>query len=162
VEGLNLDAWGRKQAETKRRAAEDAIRARIPETWAWLLVPAQDDPRDASVEWSEFRLGGGEPLAVRAAKKLVAKGALTERLGGTVLRSALDRIPLWRDVWSDNSKDAVSLRQLADDFALYLYLPRITGKLVILGATREDLLNPNWTTVVFPRYGRELDKSACS
>ncbi len=86
---------GRKQAETRRRAAEEAIRARIPETWVWLLAPGQDDPRNAAIEWVEFRLGGGEPLAVRAAKKLVAEGALTERLGGIVLRSELDRIPLW-------------------------------------------------------------------
>ena len=157
VDGLNLDAHSRKQAETKRRATEDAIRARLPETWVWLLVPAQDDPRDASIEWSEFRLGGNEPLAVRAAKKLVAEGALTERLGGTVLRSELDRIPLWRDVWNDNTKEAVSLRQLADDFALYLYLPRITGKSVILGAAKEGLLSPNWTEETFA-FAHSLDE----
>jgi len=155
---LNLDAWGRKQAETKRAAAEDAIRARIPETWVWLLAPSQDDPRDSAIEWPEFRLSGTDSLAVRAAKRLVSEGTLTERLAGTVLKTQLDRIPLWRDVFADGSKEAVSVRQLIEDFALYLYLPRITNKTVILEAAREGVRSPKWQDETFA-YCSSLDEA---
>jgi predicted AAA+ superfamily ATPase len=56
-ETLNLDQFQTKQAETKRRTAEETVEARIPETFQWLLVPGQPDPK-GSVEWTEIRLQG--------------------------------------------------------------------------------------------------------
>ena len=43
----------------------------------------------------------------------------------TLLRMELDRVPLWRG-------DHVSVSQLAEDFARYLYLPRLKGPEVLL------------------------------
>ena len=45
--------------------------------------------------------------------------------GATLLRMELDRVPLWRG-------DHVSVAQLAEDFARYLYLPRLKGPEVLL------------------------------
>lgn len=148
-DGLNLDAFATGQAKIKKQGAEEAIKARIPETWVWLLAPQQDDSQPGTIlEWSEFRLGGVEALAVRAAKKLESEGALTEKLAGTILRRELDRIPLWRD-GCDGQKEAVSLRQLADDFAIYAYLPRLSNSSVLLDAARDGTSNLAWENETF-------------
>ncbi len=156
-DGLNLDDFGKKQAEIKRRGAEDAIKARIPETWVWLLVPEQDDAQSASLEWSEHRLGGADALALRASKKLVGEGALADKLAGTILRRELDRIPLWREGLG-GQKDAVTLRQLADDFATYLYLPRLSNSQVLLDAARDGAGSLAWEGETFA-YAEGLDAS---
>src|SRR5579864_6298924 len=44
-ETLNLDAFQRNQAKTKHDEANKSVEARIPETYTWLLVPDQPDPR---------------------------------------------------------------------------------------------------------------------
>ncbi len=66
---MNLDGFQTRQATTRRESAEDAIKGRIPETYHWLLVPTQPDPK-GPVEWEEIRLQGSDTLAVRASKKL--------------------------------------------------------------------------------------------
>ncbi len=157
--GLNLDDFGKNQAAIKKKGAEDAIRARIPETWVWLLVPEQNDPQSAgAVTWAEHRLGGNDPLAIRAAKKLGGEGALTDKLAGTILRRELDRIPLWREGF-DGVKDAVSLRQLADDFSIHLYLPRLSNPNLLLDAARDGAAILTWDTEGFA-YADGVDPDA--
>jgi predicted AAA+ superfamily ATPase len=68
-EALNLPPQQVKQAEAQRKAAEDGVQARLPEAYQWLLVPVQEKPSD-QVTWQAIRLQGGEPLAVRAWRKL--------------------------------------------------------------------------------------------
>ena len=140
-ETLNLDAFQANQARTKREQAEETIERRLPETYQWLLVPGQADPQ-AALEWQETRLQGQDPLAVRAAKKLKNDGLLITQYAGTLLRLELDRVPLWRG-------DHVSLKQLAEDFALYLYLPRLTDAEVLLGAIRDGVGLLTWQQETF-------------
>lgn len=140
-ETLNLDAFQANQARTKREQAEETIARRLPETYQWLLVPGQADPQ-AALEWQETRLQGQDPLAVRAAKKLKNDGLLITQYAGTLLRLELDRVPLWRG-------DHVSLKQLAEDFALYLYLPRLTDAEVLLGAIRDGVGLLTWQQETF-------------
>ena len=45
----------------------------------------------------------------------------------TRLRMELDRVPLWRG-------DHVSIKQHVEDFARYLYLPRLRDSTVLLNA----------------------------
>jgi predicted AAA+ superfamily ATPase len=44
-EGLNLNAFDRKQVETSSDRAEQAVTIRIKETYIWLLLPNQDNPK---------------------------------------------------------------------------------------------------------------------
>ena len=125
-EELNLDPHQVRQAETQRAAADSAVAARLPESYQWALVPTQKDPK-ALVEWRASRLGGGDPLAVRASKKLRTDELLITNLGGTLVRKALDEIPLWRG-------DHVPVRTLVEDFAQQIYLPRLAGPPVLTGA----------------------------
>src|SRR4029077_10909830 len=89
-EALNLDQFQSKQADTKRKSADETVDTRIPETYQWLLVPGQSDPT-GGVEWTEIKLQGQESLAGRAAKKLKGEELLLVQLGGARLRHELDR-----------------------------------------------------------------------
>ena len=53
------------------------------------------------------------------------------------LRMELDRVPLWRG-------DHVSVRQVVEDFATYLYLPRLADPSVLLKAIRDGLGCLTW------------------
>jgi predicted AAA+ superfamily ATPase len=140
-EALNLDAFQSRQAETKRHNADETVEARIPESYQWLLVPGQPDPK-GKVDWAEIRQSGQDALAVRAAKKLKNEEMLFTQLGGTRLRHELDRIPLWRG-------NHIVIRQLIDDFATYLYLPRICDEDVLVEAIREGVGQLTWQSETF-------------
>ena len=140
-EQLNLDPFQSKQADTKRRNANDTARARIPETWQWLLAPGQSELRGAP-DWTEIRLQGTDSLALRASKKLKNEEMLLVHMGGIRLRLELDRVPLWRG-------DDVLVKQLIEDFATYLYLPRLRDPDVLLGAIREGVSRLTWETETF-------------
>ena len=130
-ETLNLDPFQTKQAETKLRTSDETVDARIPETFQWLLVPGQSDPK-GDIEWTEIRLQGQDSLATRAAKKLKSEELLMPALGDVRLRHELDRVPLWRG-------NHVGVKQLAEDMAKYLYLPRLRDDDVLLAAIREGV-----------------------
>jgi hypothetical protein len=140
-ETLNLDPFQANQARTRREGAEEAIKARIPETYQWLIVPGQPDPK-GPVEWEEIRLQGPDALAVRASKKLRNDELLITRYGGVVLRMRLDGVPLWRG-------DHVAVKQLAEDYAQYLYLPRLRDTKVLLDAIRDGLSLLTWSEETF-------------
>ncbi|HPP79159.1 DUF499 domain-containing protein, partial [Methanospirillum sp.] len=130
-EELNLDNFQKRQAETKKKSMDDAIEARIPETYQWLIVPIQPDVR-GEIEWETLRLQGQDELTVRASKKLKTDEMLLTEMGGVRLRLELDRIPLWRG-------DHVSIKQLIEDFATYLYLPRLKDEDVLISAIKNSL-----------------------
>ena len=125
-EQLDLSRHQVKQAETQRDAAAEAVSARLPETYQWLLTPVQATPAD-SVTWESARLTGQGGLAERAARRLKSDDLLAASFAGTLLRMQLDRVPLWRG-------DHVPVRQLVDDFAKYVYLPRLQDPSVLLHA----------------------------
>jgi hypothetical protein len=135
-ETLNLDAFQSNQAKTKREQADDTVAQRIPETYQWVLVPCQPNPTGA-LEWREIRVQGQDALAVRASKKLKNEELLITQFAGTRLRMELDRIPLWRG-------NHVPLKQLAEDFPQYLYLPRLKDVDVLLEAVRDGLNLTTW------------------
>lgn len=135
-EQLDLSPHQVKQAETQKDAASGAVTARLPETYQWLLVPVQDNPQ-ASVEWQAMRLSGQDALAARASKKLKSDELLVTGFAATRLRMELDRVPLWRG-------DNVSVKQVVEDFAKYLYLPRISDPHVLLNAIGDGVALLTW------------------
>ena len=147
---LNLDPQQVKQAETQKAAADGAVTARLPETYQWLLVPVQTMPQAAN-EWQALRLSGQDTLAVRASKKLKNDELLITGFAATRLRMELDRVPLWRG-------DHVAIKQLVEDFARYLYLPRLKGPPVLVGAIQDGLALITWTRDSFG-YAESFDES---
>jgi predicted AAA+ superfamily ATPase len=151
---LNLDAFQESQTRARREQADETVKQRIPEAYIWLLVPAQqhtDDRPDpfGEIIWEETRLQGADPLAVRAAKRMKNDGMLITQFGGIPLRMELDKIPLWRG-------EHVSVKQLAEDFAQYLYLPRLRDSQVVVGAIEQGLGLLTWEHETFA-YAERFD-----
>jgi hypothetical protein len=127
------------------------VAARLPETYQWLLVPEQPNPQ-SPVTWQAARLGGSDALAARASKKLRGDDLLVLHLGATILRKHMDEVPLWRG-------DHVAVRQLVDDFARYLYLPRLAGPEVLAEAIRDGVALLTWQVDAFG-YAESWDEAA--
>ena len=153
-ESLNLDVFQTNLATTKRKQADEAVTVRIQETFVWVLVPAQPDVR-GPIEWEETRVSGPGPLAERVSKKLVNDELLITGFAGTRLRLALDTF-LW------TGKDHMPVKQLWENFASYVYLPRLEDENVLVRAIENGLSQVMWTeTFAFadsqdPATGRYL------
>jgi hypothetical protein len=129
---LNLDNFQKRQTATQKLNSDATAKARIPETFQWLLVPTQPDPKTSNVEWQAIRVQGQDPLAVRVSKKLRNDGLLATQFGSNLLRQELDRIPLWRG-------NHVPVKQAVEDFAQYLCLQRLKDPDVLLNAIRDGV-----------------------
>ena len=138
---LNLSPFQVAQAETQRTSAEGAVTARLPETYQWLLVPVQATPH-SEIIWETIRLSGVDALAVRASKKLRTDELFLTSFAPTRLRMELDKVPLWRG-------DHVPVKQLVEDFARYLYLPRLKDSEVLLHAISDGLSMMVWAQDAF-------------
>ena len=138
---LNLDPHQNKQAEVQRQAAADAVTARLPETYQWLLTPQQASPQSA-IEWKAIRLAGSGALAERVSKKLRGDELMIVQFAGSMLRFHMDQIPLWRE-------DHASVRELADYFARYIYLPRLAGPDVLAQAAEDGVASLTWEMDAF-------------
>jgi predicted AAA+ superfamily ATPase len=150
-ETLDLSAHQVKQAENQKASADTAVKSRVPEAYQWLLVPTQANPQ-SPITWNTMRLTGGDELAVRASKKLRNEELLISVLAGTRLRLELDRVPLWRG-------DHVPIRQLTEDFARYIYLPRLTEPSVLRGAVESGLSLTTWNPESFA-YADSFDEAS--
>ena len=114
-------------------------------------MPAQANPQ-ATIEWQAIRLSGQDSLAVRASKKLRNDDSIVPNLAGTSLKNYLDRIPLWRG-------NHVPIKQLAEDFARYLYLARLTDTDVLLNAISEGVRLLTWMNDSFA-YADSYDEAS--
>ena len=135
-ETLDLSPHQVRQAEIQKESASGAVTARLPEAYQWLLVPNQASP-EAPIEWLAMRLSGQDSLAGRASKKLKGDELLVTGFAATRLRMELDRVPLWRG-------DHVSIKQIVEDFARYLYLPRVGDPTVLLKAISDGVALLTW------------------
>ena len=135
-EPLDLSPHQVRQAEIQKEAAASTVTARLPEAYQWLLAPDQKRP-DAPVEWLAMRLSGQGPLAARASRKLKGDELLVTGLAPTRLRMELDRVPLWRG-------DDVPVKQIVEDFARYLYLPRVADPTVLLKSMSDGVALLTW------------------
>ena len=89
---------------------------------------------------------------MRASKKLRSDELLLTGFAATRLRMELDRVPLWRG-------DHVAVKQLVEDFARYLYLPRLKDPSVLVGAIRDGVALLTWEQDAFA-FADSFDESA--
>ena len=150
-EPLDLSPYQVKQAEIQKEAASSAVTARLPEAYQWLLVPGQSRP-DAPIEWLAMRLSGQDSLAARASKKLKGDELLVTGFAASRLRMELDRVPLWRG-------DHVPIKQIVEDFARYLYLPRASDPTVLLKSICDGVALLTWEHDAFA-YADSFDDEA--
>jgi predicted AAA+ superfamily ATPase len=142
-ESLNLDAFQWNQAKARRKDAEERILALIPEAYSWLLVPEQSNPRRPDYI-SEYKLQpqrGQGLLASNASNLLRTEELLITQLAGLRLRQELDRIPLW--------SNHVATKELVENFARYIYLPRLKHKDILINAMSDGAQAASWRQDTF-------------
>jgi predicted AAA+ superfamily ATPase len=140
-ESLDLSPHQVKQAETQMASADSTVKARLPETYQWLLVPVQQSPY-SPVEWQTSRLTGQDALAVRASRKLRHDDLLAVSHAPTLLRLQLDRIPLWRD-------NRIAVKQVVENYARFPYLPRLAEPQILLRSIQDGLSLITWESDAF-------------
>ena len=147
------------QVKKKLEDADQSFGLRLAEAWRWLLVPDQVDPNDTAITWESVTMPGAsagriDPLAERAGNKLKQNGQIYAEMGGSILKLHLDRV-LMQD------KNHLCVRTLADWFAQYHYLPRLTNQQVLADSVRDGVGLLTWTTDSFAyadRYDEEKDR----
>ena len=148
---LDLSPNQVRQAEIQRNTAADTVKVRLPETYRWLLVPGQENPSHP-IAWDAVQIRGRDALAVQVSKRLGREEWLIKSFAGTRLRMDLDAIPLWRG-------DHVGIRKLVDDFATYLYLPRLKNPSVLLDAVAGGVNLLTWVDDSFG-YADSYDEAS--
>ncbi|MGC9293542.1 MAG: Swt1 family HEPN domain-containing protein [Acidobacteriaceae bacterium] len=142
------------QAKKKLEAAKQTVQAQVPECYMWLLVPEQATPvqgqKIPDVEIREYGLKGDGPLAVRASKRMIKDELLMREMAGTRLRHEIEQVPLWRG-------NAVSVKQLVEDFSSNIYLPRVKNAQVLLNAIEDGVKSFSWDVETFA-YADGSDK----
>lgn len=134
---LNLDNFQRTQAETKRDGTNKDVDNILWDTYQWLLIPTQPDPK-GDLEWKETRLSGPESPIARASKKAVYEGDLLDIYAAPNFRlEALDRF-LWRET------NHIDLKRLWEYLAQYLYLPRFKNPTVLLATISNGVTSTVW------------------
>ncbi|MBP7264900.1 MAG: AAA+ family ATPase, partial [Spirochaetia bacterium] len=142
---IELGAYQAKQTEAQLSSSEDRVVVQIPEAYHWALCPDQSDPREPQT-WTEAKVTGTDTLVLRVSKKLESDGVLFKILGFANLRMELDRIPLWSQQYDGL---AVSIRQLKEYFAQYVYLPRLSSLRLLDKAVSDGVSNMNWDREAF-------------
>ena len=127
---LPRDDFQREQAGTMASRANEAIELRMAEAFQWALVPRQPDPVGL-VSLELVRLDSRGSVAQRVSRALINEGALSVQFPPQMLRNKLDAelSPLWDD-------GALSIRDLWENFAKYVYLPRLRDIDVLIGSSR--------------------------
>ena len=136
---LNLDNFQTNQAKTKSDDADKAVNARILETYIWMLVPTQSDPRDPSTLLLDaYRLQGNDPLAVRASRRLLNEELLITEFSGVRLRMEMDKCGLWPE------EDHLPVKKLWEYFSRYPYIARLRDSETLREAIAQGIGDPDW------------------
>ncbi len=136
---LNLDNFQTNQAKTKYDDADKAVKSRILETYIWLLVPAQSNPRDPETLLLDvYRLQGNDPLAVRASRRLINDELLITEYSGVRLRMEMDHRGLWPE------ENHLGAKQLWEYFARYPYIARLRDSEVLRQAIAQGIADLDW------------------
>ena len=135
-EELNLDAFQTKQVISNVKRTGETIDARIQESYAYLLVPAQEGT--GPVTWEVTRISGsGESMINRANKKLKNAEQLITRWSPALLKMELDR---W--LWKDNKH--INIKTLWGYLTTYCYLPRLKDENVLMETIREGMAGQDY------------------
>ena len=156
-EDLELTPQQVRQTEAQCKSAAETVNARVPETYRWLITPVQEYPDQkkgksraattdptapVTLDVAQISGSGESTLAERVTRWLRNNEQLLTSLAGPMLRLDLDKIPLWRG-------DHVEVKQLIEDFAKYIYLPRLLNADVLLDAISDGCSRLTWATETF-------------
>jgi predicted AAA+ superfamily ATPase len=130
--GMDLTNHARNQAKTKTGETDMTVSLRIHETWSKALVPTQPDPTKPDISWDTISATGGDSLGSKVSKKLNTQEVIYTVLGAPRLKMELDRY-----LWS--GRNHIGLKELVEQFATYLYLPRLVSQTVLQQGIENEL-----------------------
>jgi predicted AAA+ superfamily ATPase len=139
VASLNLDKGQVEQCAQAIANGESAVTQQLENAYVWLLAPAQEEaimPPGVPTQIDATRLSSGNDLSSlgtvlqRASYRAVTDNHLITRWGPKLLQLDLQRFILWQ------GGEHLSVRQLWQYLASYLYLPRLKDKEVLLATIR--------------------------
>lgn len=135
---LNLDVFQSNQVDNKIKEGKDTVERRFPETFIWIITPFQE-PGSTQVNWDITKMNGNpqDPMISRITKKMVSQSLLYKDFAPSELKILMDKIPLWRG-------DYVQVSQLEEDFAKYLYLPKLVEGELLVNAIRAGVNLTSW------------------
>ncbi len=142
-DALGLSRQQEDQAKDRSKEAKSTVELRLVDAYQWLLVPRQPEPTQPPV-WDEVKVDGTGSLAERAGRKLAQTGGLYVSYPPVLLRLNLDGplAPLWEN-------GAVSVNQLWDAYARYLYLHRLRDVGVLLECVANGPASTVWASEGF-------------
>jgi hypothetical protein len=143
VDQLNLDTHQRTQATNLRKQADDAVGLHLADTYQYVLVPRQDEPV-GPITMHVAKLDSQGTVAQCVSRRLTNDGTLQTQFPPVMLRLRLDRELAAR--WEDG---AVSVASLWEDFAKYVYLPRLRDEEVLLATVSQGPSSTTWQTEGF-------------
>ncbi|HPO87567.1 MAG TPA: Swt1 family HEPN domain-containing protein [Candidatus Hydrogenedentes bacterium] len=132
---LNLTQAQITQSKKQVQHFDDRVNALLMEAFCYLIVPTQEGTKP--VELSASKLNG-DGLLARAARKLKNEQQMILEWAPALLRMELDRW-LWKDA------DHISLRQVWEYMAQYIYLPRLRDQDVLADAIRKGVGTFSWS-----------------
>lgn len=136
---LNLDKAQVEQCAQAVASGDKTVALQLENAYLWLLAPIQEEavaPPNTPTQIQAARLSSGNDLASlgtvlqRASYRAVTDDHLITRWGPRLLQLDLQRFNLWQGA------DHLSVRQLWQYLATYLYLPRLRDKDVLLATIR--------------------------
>ncbi len=132
-EGLDLTPAQAAQAKAQAADWATTLGSRMRETFSWLLVPHQPDPKTAALAWETHRLTGDGGPPARASRKAVAEQILCTEYAPELLAQEVLRQYYW------THQTDVALTQLWRDLSTYLYLPRLRDEHVLASCVQSAL-----------------------
>ncbi len=146
---LNLNQSQVAQAKKQVQHFDERVNALLMEAYCYLLVPSQDGTKPVELTISKV---SGEGLLARVTRKLRNEQQMITEWAPALLRMELDRW-LWKDA------DHISLRQVWEYMAQYIYLPRLRDQDVLSDAIRKGVSDISWSDYFAYASGYNADES---
>lgn len=138
---LNLDRHHERQAKESLSEADRRVAGAVTEAYKWLLAPAQElSPQGqlGEVFWEEATLPGGQGNTISAITKAALDNEwLVTQWAPVHLASWLERL-YWK------TSPHCDARRVWQDSCKYLYLPRLTRRVVFEETIQEGIRHEDW------------------
>ena len=136
---LNLDAHQTTQAKNSRDGSDETVSLRLAEAYKYAIEPVQPDASNSTIEFDVTTLDSTGSVAERVSRRYLTDGTLQTQFPSIILRSKLDGELARR--WEDGHASAAALW---DDFAKYVYLPRLKDQNVLVAAVEKGPNSITW------------------
>jgi uncharacterized protein len=146
---LNLNQSQVAQAKKQVQHYDERVTALLMEAYCYLIVPSQEGTKPIELSVSKV---SGEGLLARVTRKLKNEQQMITDWAPALLRMELDRW-LWKE------SDHISLRQVWDYLAQYVYLPRLRDQDVLAKAVRDGIGSLAWSDNFAYASGYNADES---